>query len=148
MVHIEHGIGRYLGLEPIPVGKSQHDCVALEYAGGDKLYVPVENLEVLSRYGSDSEGVSLDKLGGEAWQRRKARMKERIREIAGELLKTAAERALRPAEIAEPDAASRPAPEADSPITSAVRLVEWRSIPRRTRRPAAGSSMWCSTPTL
>src|SRR3546814_6523164 len=75
--------------------------LALEYAGGDKLYVPVENIDVLSRYGSDHEGASLDKLGGEAWQRRKAKMKERIREIAGELLKTAAERALRPGQVAE-----------------------------------------------
>ncbi len=109
VVHTDHGIGRYEGLTQIPVAKAAHDCVALEYAGGDKLYVPVENLEVLSRYGSDSEGVALDKLGGEAWQRRKARMKERIREIAGELLKTAAERALRPATVAEPDAAGYPA---------------------------------------
>jgi transcription-repair coupling factor (superfamily II helicase) len=67
---------------------------ALSYAGGDKLYVPVENLEVLSRYGCE-EGASLDRLGGEAWQRRKAKMKERIREIAGELIATAALRALR-----------------------------------------------------
>ncbi len=52
VVHIEHGIGRYLGLEPIAVGKSQHDCVKLEYRGGDKLYIPVENIDVLSRYGS------------------------------------------------------------------------------------------------
>src|SRR4029078_11170444 len=103
VVHVDHGIGRYEGLTSIPVGQSPHDCVALPYAGGDKLFVPVENLEVLSRYGSDSEGASLDRLGGEAWQRRKARMKERIREIAGELLKTAAERALRAATVAEPD---------------------------------------------
>jgi transcription-repair coupling factor (superfamily II helicase) len=109
VVHMDHGIGRYEGLTQIPVAKAAHDCVALEYAGGDKLYVPVENLEVLSRYGSDSDGVSLDKLGGEAWQRRKARMKERIREIAGELLKTAAERALRQATVAEPDSAGYPA---------------------------------------
>ncbi|WP_375195535.1 transcription-repair coupling factor [Sphingobium sp.] len=109
VVHMDHGIGRYEGLTQIPVAKAAHDCVALEYAGGDKLYVPVENLEVLSRYGSDSEGVSLDKLGGEAWQRRKARMKERIREIAGELLRTAAERALRAATVAEPDSAGYPA---------------------------------------
>ena len=109
VVHMDHGIGRYEGLTQIPVAKAPHDCVALTYAGGDKLYVPVENLEVLSRYGSENEGVSLDKLGGEAWQRRKAKMKERIREIAGELLKTAAERALRAATVAEPDAADYPA---------------------------------------
>jgi len=108
VVHVDHGIGRYEGLTQIPVQKAPHDCVALTYAGGDKLYVPVENLEVLSRYGGD-EGGTLDKLGGEAWQRRKARMKERIREIAGELIATAAERALRVADIAEPDPSGYPA---------------------------------------
>ncbi len=105
VVHLDHGIGRYEGLTSIPVGNSPHDCVALTYAGGDKLYVPVENLDVLSRYGGESEGVALDKLGGEAWQRRKARMKERIREIAGELLATAAQRALRSGEMLAQDAA-------------------------------------------
>ncbi|WP_374652132.1 transcription-repair coupling factor, partial [Rhizorhabdus sp.] len=103
VVHSDHGIGRYEGLTSIPVAKAPHDCVALSYAGGDKLYVPVENIDVLSRYGAESEGVTLDKLGGVAWQARKARMKERIREIAGELIKTAAERALRPAETVEPE---------------------------------------------
>ncbi|HKX91318.1 MAG TPA: transcription-repair coupling factor [Sphingomicrobium sp.] len=105
VVHADHGIGRYEGLTQIPVSKVPHDCVALEYARGDKLYVPVENIELLSRYGNESEGVALDSLGGEAWQRRKARMKERIREIAGELIKTAALRATRPAPVAEPDSA-------------------------------------------
>lgn len=104
VVHADHGIGRYEGLTQIPVSKVPHDCVALEYARGDKLYVPVENIELLSRYGSESEGVTLDSLGGEGWQRRKARMKERIREIAGELIRTAAMRATRPGVIAEPDA--------------------------------------------
>jgi transcription-repair coupling factor (superfamily II helicase) len=73
VVHMEHGIGRYEGLVAITVGKSPHDCVALTYSGGDKLFVPVENIDVLSRYGSDSEHASLDKLGGEAWQRRKSK---------------------------------------------------------------------------
>lgn len=108
VVHSDHGIGRYEGLTSIPVGKSPHDCVALEYAGGDKLYVPVENLEVLTRYGSGEDGAALDRLGGEAWQRRKSKMKERIREIAGELIATAAERALRAGEVAEPDNAGYP----------------------------------------
>jgi transcription-repair coupling factor (superfamily II helicase) len=103
VVHADHGIGRYEGLTQIPVSKVPHDCVALEYARGDKLYVPVENIELLSRYGSESEGVSLDSLGGEAWQRRKSRMKQRIREIAGELIKLAALRATRPGIVAEPD---------------------------------------------
>ena len=108
VVHSDHGIGRYIGLTQIPVARAPHDCVALEYAGGDKLYVPVENLEVLSRYGNSDDAASLDRLGGEAWQRRKSRMKERIREIAGDLIAVAAERALRPGEIAEPDQAGYP----------------------------------------
>jgi transcription-repair coupling factor (superfamily II helicase) len=102
VVHIEHGIGRYDGLTSIPVGQAPHDCVALSYAGGDKLYVPVENIDVLSRYGSESDGVTLDKLGGVGWQTRKARMKKRIREIAGDLIATAALRALREADPALP----------------------------------------------
>jgi transcription-repair coupling factor (superfamily II helicase) len=101
VVHMEHGIGRYEGLTSIPVGNAPHDCVALSYAGGDKLYVPVENIDVLSRYGSESDGVALDRLGGVGWQTRKARMKQRIREIAGELIATAALRALREADVAE-----------------------------------------------
>jgi transcription-repair coupling factor (superfamily II helicase) len=104
VVHADHGIGRYEGLTQIPVSKVPHDCVALEYARGNKLYVPVENIELLTRYGSESEGVTLDSLGGEAWQRRKSKMKERIREIAGELIKTAAMRATRAGVVAEPDA--------------------------------------------
>ena len=106
VVHVEHGIGKYLGLEPIPVGKSQHDCVALEYHGGDKLFIPVENIDVLSRYGSSEEAVPLDRLGGEAWQKRRARLKERITAIAGELMKVAAERALKKAPVFEPEEAS------------------------------------------
>ena len=106
VVHTEHGIGKYLGLEPITVGKSKHDCVMLEYRGGDKLYIPVENLEVLSRYGSSEEAVMLDRLGGEAWQKRRAALRERIREIASELMRTAAARALRKAPVLEAEEAS------------------------------------------
>jgi len=106
VVHLDHGIGKYLGLEPIAVGQSQHDCVMLEYAGGDKLYIPVENIDVLTRYGSSEEGASLDRLGGEAWQKRRARLRERIQEIAGELMATAARRALRKAPVLEPEESS------------------------------------------
>ncbi len=97
VVHLEHGIGLYEGIVSIPVGESPHDCVALKYTGGDKLFVPVENIDVLSRYGEGGETVVLDRLGGEGWQRRKSKLKERIRAIAHELLKTAAARALQPA---------------------------------------------------
>ena len=103
IVHRDHGIGRYDGLMAIAIGGKPHDCVALTYDGGDKLYVPVENIDVLTRYGSDSEGVGLDRLGGVAWSTRKARMKNRIREIAGELLATAAARALREGEPVQID---------------------------------------------
>ena len=106
VVHVEHGIGKYLGLEPVPVGKSQHDCVQLEYKGGDKLFIPVENIDVLSRYGSSEEAVMLDRLGGEAWQKRRAKLKERITAIAGELMKVAAARALKKAPIFEAEEAS------------------------------------------
>lgn len=104
IVHLEHGIGRYEGLMQIPVAQAPHDCVALTYAGGDKLFVPVENLDVLSRYGSESEGVALDKLGGLGWSTRKAKLKQRIQEIAGELIATAALRALKSAPIAAAEA--------------------------------------------
>ncbi|MBV7267270.1 transcription-repair coupling factor [Erythrobacter ani] len=106
VVHVEHGIGKYLGLDPVAVGKSQHDCVALEYRGGDKLFIPVENIDVLSRYGSSEESVPLDRLGGEAWQKRRAKLKERITAIAGELMKVAAERALKKAPVFETEEAS------------------------------------------
>ncbi|MCD1624299.1 transcription-repair coupling factor [Citromicrobium bathyomarinum] len=106
VVHTEHGIGKYLGLEPVTVGKSKHDCVMLQYKGGDKLYIPVENLEVLSRYGSSEDAVMLDRLGGEAWQKRRAQLRERIREIASELMRTAAQRALKKAPVLEADHAS------------------------------------------
>ncbi len=97
VVHVDHGIGRFVGLRAIEAAGAPHDCLELHYAGGDKLFLPVENIELLSRYGSEETGVELDRLGGGAWQARKARMKSRIREIAGELIKIAAERQLREA---------------------------------------------------
>ncbi|MEM8826549.1 MAG: DEAD/DEAH box helicase, partial [Pseudomonadota bacterium] len=94
VVHMDHGIGRYDGLTAIDVGGQPHDCVALTYAGDDRLFVPVENMDVLSRYGA-GEDVVLDRMGGANWQARKARAKERIGEIAAGLIQTAAQRALR-----------------------------------------------------
>ena len=102
VVHREHGIGRFEGLEPLEIAGASHDCVKLSYDGGT-LFVPVENIDVLSRYGAETEGVQLDKIGGAAWQTRRAKMKERIKEIADELLKTAAERAQRQADALVPD---------------------------------------------
>ena len=97
VVHVDHGIGRFVGLRAIEAAGAPHDCLEIHYAGGDKLFLPVENIELLSRYGSEETGVELDRLGGGAWQARKARMKSRIREIANELIKIAAERLLREA---------------------------------------------------
>jgi len=110
VVHVEHGIGRYEGLETLEVQGAPHDCLLLVYAGGDKLYLPVENIDLLSRYGSDtSESGSdnqLDKLGGAAWQGRKAKMKARIRMLAEQLIKIAAQRAMKRAdEISPPEGA-------------------------------------------
>ena len=98
VVHVEHGIGRYAGLKTITVGNAPHACLELHYAGGDKLFLPVENIELLSRYGSDSAQASLDRLGSAAWQARKARAKKRLRDMAGELIAIAAARATRQAE--------------------------------------------------
>ncbi|AXS40495.1 transcription-repair coupling factor [Breoghania sp. L-A4] len=97
VVHVDHGIGRFVGLKTIDAAGAPHDCLELQYHGGDKLYLPVENLELLTRYGSDDTEAQLDRLGGGAWQARKARMKQRIRDIAEGLIKTAAARALRSA---------------------------------------------------
>ena len=97
VVHVDHGIGRFVGLRAIEAAGAPHDCLEIHYAGGDKLFLPVENTELLSRYGSEENDVDLDRLGGGAWQARKARMKSRIREIANELIKIAAERQTREA---------------------------------------------------
>jgi transcription-repair coupling factor (superfamily II helicase) len=97
VVHVDHGIGRFVRLQNIEAAGAPHDCLEIHYADGAKLYLPVENIELLSRYGSEDTGVELDRLGGTGWQNRKARMKNRIREIAHELIKIAAERKLREA---------------------------------------------------
>ena len=97
VVHVDHGIGRFVGLRTIEAAGAPHDCLEIHYAGNDKLFLPVENIELLSRYGSEDTAVDLDRLGGGNWQARKARMKSRIREMAGELIKIAAERQLREA---------------------------------------------------
>ncbi|MFV1876584.1 transcription-repair coupling factor [Nioella sp.] len=100
IVHVDHGVGRYKGLETVTAMGAPHECIALEYAGGDRLFLPVENIELLSRYGHE-EGL-LDKLGGGAWQAKKAKLKERIRQIADKLIRIAAERELRHAPVMEP----------------------------------------------
>ncbi|MCK9994090.1 MAG: transcription-repair coupling factor (superfamily II helicase) [Alphaproteobacteria bacterium] len=95
VVHIEHGIGRYEGLQTLDINGAPHDCLLLSYHAGDKLYLPVENIELLTRYGSEDASAQLDRLGSASWQNRRARLKKRIREMAEELIKVAAARALR-----------------------------------------------------
>jgi transcription-repair coupling factor (superfamily II helicase) len=101
VVHKEHGIGRFEGLITMEVNGAKHDCVKLVYAGDDKLFLPVENIDMVSRYGSEADNAELDKLGGTSWQRRKAALKNRIRMAAEELLRIAAKRATRTADPLE-----------------------------------------------
>ena len=100
VVHVDHGVGRYHGLEVITAAGAAHECLHLGYAENAKLYLPVENIELLSKFGHE-EGL-LDRLGGGAWQAKKAKLKERIRQIADRLIRIAAERALRKAPVLEP----------------------------------------------
>ncbi len=98
VVHVDHGIARFVGLQTIEAAGAPHDCLELRYAGDDKLFLPVENIELLSRYGSSDTEVILDKLGGVAWQARKAKLKKRLLEMADQLIRIAAERELKTAE--------------------------------------------------
>ena len=97
VVHVDHGIGQFLDLMTIEVGGAPHDCLQLAYAGDAKLFLPVENVELLTRYGSEDAGVQLDRLGGAAWQARRAKLKQRVKEMAEELIKIAAARELKTA---------------------------------------------------
>ncbi len=101
VVHAEHGIGRYEGLETVTVLGLSHDCVKLIYDGGDKLFVPVENLDLLTRYGGAESGAVLDRLGGLGWQQRKSRVKKRLKDMAEALMKIAADREIKTGEIIE-----------------------------------------------
>ena len=131
VVHIDHGIGRYEGLETLDVGGAPHDCLRVVYSGGDKLFVPVENIEVLSRFGSEEAGVQLDKLGGASWQARRARLKQRIREIADQLIAVAAQRQLKTGETVQPPeglydefCARFPYPETEDQMRSIEEVLE------------------------
>lgn len=96
VVHEDHGVGRYQGLQHLTVGGVTTEFLNLEYAGGDRLYVPVSSLHLVSRYsGSAPESAPLNKLGGDQWQRVRRRASERIRDVAAELLEIYARRAAR-----------------------------------------------------
>lgn len=98
VVHVDHGVGRFESLETLEAAGVMHDCLKIVYDGDDRLFVPVENMEVLSRFGSDSGTVQLDKLGGAGWQARKARVKKDLMKMADDLLKIAAAREYQKAE--------------------------------------------------
>ena len=98
IIHIDHGLGRYLGLKTLDVTGAPHDCLELEYAGGARLYLPVENIELLSAYGTSGDSPVLDTLGGAAWQSRKAKAKKKLQDMAAELIIIAAKRAMRTSE--------------------------------------------------
>ncbi len=102
VVHVEHGVGRYEGLKTLVVQDAPHDCLHIAYAGGDKLFLPVENIELLSRFGADDQATQLDKLGGAAWQGRKAKMRARVRMLAEQLIAIAAKRMMKTAEAMTP----------------------------------------------
>lgn len=103
VVHRDHGIGRFEGLETLVVQEKAHDCLKLIYRDGDRLFVPVENMDLISRYGAgEGEQVVLDKLGGISWQQRTEALKKRIKLAAEQLLGIAAKRALNKAPSFEP----------------------------------------------
>ncbi len=97
VVHVDHGIGRFMGLKTIEALGAPHDCLEIHYADNNRLFLPVENLDLLTRYGTEDAGAELDRLGGVGWQTRKARMKKRVLEMAEALLRVAAARRLREA---------------------------------------------------
>ncbi|MXN53375.1 transcription-repair coupling factor [Shinella sp. AETb1-6] len=99
VVHAEHGIGRFVGLRTIEAAGAPHACLELVYADDAKLFLPVENIDLLSRYGGEGTDALLDKLGGVAWQARKAKLKKRLLDMAGGLIQIAAARLVRHAPV-------------------------------------------------
>ena len=95
VVHVDYGIGRYDGLETLNIRGSCHDFLRILYEGGSKLYIPVENMEVLSRYSGEEGTAVLDRLGRNHWQKRKAKVARRLRDIAQKLVDTMAQRLLK-----------------------------------------------------
>ena len=130
VVHVDHGIGRYEGLETLDVGGAPHDCLRLVYAGEDKLFVPVESIELLSRYGSEDSDANLDRLGGGGWKQRRAKVKKRLRDMAEQLMKVAAAREVNRAEAISPPntydafAARFPYPETEDQLQAINDVME------------------------
>ncbi len=104
VVHIDHGVGRYVGLTHMDIGGTPAEFLTLEYAGGDRLHVPVSALHLVSRYtGAEPEQAPLHRLGSGEWQKARRRAAERIRDVAAELLELYSRRAARPGRSAAAD---------------------------------------------
>ncbi|BCN93316.1 transcription-repair-coupling factor [Thiomicrorhabdus immobilis] len=97
IVHIDHGVGRYLGLETLEIQGDKKEFLMIEYAGDAKLYVPVSSLHLISRYtGATPETAPLHRLGSDKWEKAKRKAAEKVRDVAAELLDVYAQRAARP----------------------------------------------------
>ena len=94
LVHLEYGVGRYNGLKVVDINNVKHDCLELEYLSKDKLLVPVQNINLLSKFSSKNSEALLDKLGSKTWSNKKRKVKEKIRDIAENLVRVASERKL------------------------------------------------------
>jgi transcription-repair coupling factor (superfamily II helicase) len=97
LVHIKHGFGKYRGLTTLTINNTAHDFLELEYKDNEKLYIPVENIDTLSRYASDEVDINLDKLGSNIFEKKQGKIKEKIKDIAYDLIKLAANRNLKKA---------------------------------------------------
>jgi transcription-repair coupling factor (superfamily II helicase) len=95
VVHPDHGIGRFLSVQKERTGDFEHELIVLEYAGNDRLYIPLYNIDRIKKYNAEEGAVPLlDRLGGKCWQRRRERVRKAVREMAEKLLKLYAERAV------------------------------------------------------
>src|SRR5438094_749241 len=104
VVHEDHGLGRYLGLKTMTVGNREGDFLVLEYAEGNQLYLPVERLDLVSKYlGADAGAVRLDRLGGVSWPRVKESVRAALRQMAEALLRLYAQRAVADGHACSPD---------------------------------------------
>ncbi len=118
VVHVDHGVGRYVGLTRMDIAGTTAEFVTLEYAGGDRLHVPVSSLHLIARYtGAAPEQAPLHRLGTDQWLKARRRAAERIRDVAAELLDLYSKRAARPGRIAEADAHDHAAFAAGFPFT-------------------------------
>jgi transcription-repair coupling factor (superfamily II helicase) len=99
VVHIDHGVGQYIGLKTTKLNDIEYEFIEILYHSNDKLFIPIQNLELISKYGDSDGKVILDKLGLSNWQKKKAKIKNKIKDIANDLINVAAKRALDKGEV-------------------------------------------------